>query len=59
MSDLGRWIVPVFVVAYGDDEDEAISYVEKAIDTTWFVREDGIYSAEVLSDEVEAMEEDC
>jgi len=59
MPELEKWLVPVFIIAYGDSEEEAVAYVEHALDTTWFVREDGIYSAEVLSDEVEAMEEDC
>ncbi|MEK9767303.1 MAG: hypothetical protein VW683_00165 [Betaproteobacteria bacterium] len=62
MSDaedkLLKWVVPVYVVAYGDNGDEATSYVEKALDTTWFVGEDGIYSAEVIEDDVEEFDEE-
>ncbi len=52
-DDLEKYIVPVFVVAYGDDEQEAVEYVEKALDTTELVFEDGIFSVEVLEDEAE------
>jgi hypothetical protein len=54
MSDeLEKFIVPIFVVAYGEDESDAVTYVEQAIDTTELVREDGIFSIEILEDEVE------
>ena len=52
-DDLKKFIVPVFVVTYGDDEGEAVTYVERALDKTDFVFEDGIFSVEVLEDEVE------
>jgi len=58
MEETQKWLVPVFIVAYGDDEREAVKYVEEALDNTWFVREDGIYSAEVVEEEVEPMEEE-
>lgn len=53
-DDLEKFIVPVFVVTYGDNEDEAVTYVERALDKTDFVFEDGIFSVEVLEDEVES-----
>lgn len=56
-EDLNKYVVPVFVVAYGADEVEAIEYVERALDNTQFVFEDGIFSAEVLEDDV-LLEED-
>lgn len=52
-NDLDKFIVPVFVVAYGETELEAVAYVEHALDSTEFVFEDGIFSVEVLEDEVE------
>ncbi|NIP30639.1 MAG: hypothetical protein GTN59_08800 [Candidatus Dadabacteria bacterium] len=52
-DDLQKFIVPVFVTAYGDDEHEAVEYVLKALDTTELVFEDGIFSVEVLEDEAE------
>ncbi len=51
-----KYIVPVFVVAYGEDKEEAIEYVNKALDMTDFVREDGVYSAEVIEEETELYE---
>lgn len=56
MDDYHKYLVPVFVVAYGEDEDEAIDYVNKALDLIEFVREDGIYSAEVIEEETELYE---
>jgi hypothetical protein len=53
-DDLKKFIVPVFVVTYGDDEGEAVTYVERALDKTDFVFEDGIFSVEILEDEVES-----
>jgi len=54
MSDeLEKFIVPIFVVAYGEDESDAVTYVEKALDSTELVYEDGILSVEILEDEVE------
>jgi hypothetical protein len=52
-NELEKFIVPIFVVAYGEDESDAVTYVEQAIDTTELVREDGIFSIEILEDEVE------
>lgn len=52
-GELEKFIVPIFVVAYGEDELDAVTYVEQAIDTTELVREDGIFSIEILEDEVE------
>jgi len=54
MSDeLEKYIVPVFVVAYGEDEADAVTYVEQAVDSAELVREDGLFSVEILEDEVE------
>jgi hypothetical protein len=53
-DDLKKFIVPVFVVTYGDNEDEAVTYVERALDKTDLVFEDGIFSIEILEDEVES-----
>jgi len=52
-TDLEKFIVPVFVVAYGEDESDAVAYVEQALDSTELVYEDGIFSVELLEDEVE------
>ena len=52
-TELKRYIVPIFVVSYGESESDAVEYVEMALDTTELVFEDGIFSAEILEDEVE------
>lgn len=49
--NLKKYIVPVFVVSYGESESDAVHYVEHALDELVF--EDGIFSAEILEDEVE------
>jgi len=48
---LKKYIVPVFIVSYGESESDAVNYVEHALDELVF--EDGIFSAEILEDEVE------
>ena len=52
-KELKKYIVPIFVVSYGESESDAVHYVERALDTTGLVFEDGIFSAEILEDEVE------
>ena len=52
-KELKRYIVPIFVVSYGESESDAVGYVEKALDSSELVFEDGIFSAEILEDEVE------
>ena len=52
-TELEKYIVPIFVVSYGESESDAVEYVEKALDTSGLVFEDGIFSAEILEDEVE------
>ena len=52
-QELKKYIVPFFVVSYGESESDAVEYVEKALDTSGLVFEDGIFSAEILEDEVE------
>ena len=52
-TELEKYIVPIFVVSYGESESDAVEYVEHALDTSGLVFEDGIFSAEILEDEVE------
>ena len=52
-QELKRYIIPIFVVSYGESESDAVSYVEHALDSTCLVFEDGIFSVEILEDEVE------
>tara|TARA_R110000765_G_scaffold268701_1_gene367666 strand:- start:19 stop:210 length:192 start_codon:yes stop_codon:yes gene_type:complete len=50
-KELNKYIVPVFIVSYGESATDAVNYVEHALDELVF--EDGIFSAEILEDEVE------
>jgi len=52
-TELEKYIVPIFVVSYGESESDAVEYVEHALDSSGLVFEDGIFSAEILEDEVE------
>ena len=52
-QELEKYIVPIFVVSYGESEADAVDYVEQALDSSGLVFEDGIFSAEILEDEVE------
>ena len=52
-TELEKYIVPIFVVSYGESELDAVDYVERALDSSGLVFEDGIFSAEILEDEVE------
>lgn len=56
MADLNKYLVPVIIVAYGDDSTEAIDYVNDALDNSDLIREDGIYSVEVMEEETELYE---
>ena len=52
-NNLQKYIVPVFVVVYGENESDAEEYVEHALDSTEFVYQDGIFSVEIVEDEIE------
>ena len=52
-DELQKYIVPIFVVSYGESESDAVEYVEMALDSSELVFQDVIFSAEILEDEVE------
>lgn len=58
MKKLEKFVVPVNVIVYGEDADDAISYVEEALDSSSFITEDGLIGAEVMADDVELFDED-
>jgi hypothetical protein len=58
MDKLQKFIVPINVIVYGEDETDAITYVEEALDNSSFIQEDGIIGAEVMADDVELFEEE-
>jgi hypothetical protein len=57
MKKLEKFVVPVNVIVYGEDADDAITYVEEALDSSSFITEDGLIGAEVMADDVELFEE--
>ena len=57
MKKLEKFVVSVNVIVYGEDADDAISYVEEALDSSSFITEDGLIGAEVMADDVELFEE--
>jgi len=58
MDKLQKFIVPIHVIVYGEDETDAITYVEEALDNSSFIQEDGIIGVEVMADDVELFEEE-
>ncbi len=57
MKKLEKFVVPVNVIVFGESPDDAISYVEEALDSSSFITEDGLIGAEVMADDVELFEE--
>ena len=57
MKKLDKFIVPVNVIVYGEDVEDAISYVEEALDVSSFITEDGLIGAEIMTDDVELFDE--
>lgn len=57
MKKLQKYVVPVNVIVYGEDEDDAVTYVEEALDSSSFITEDGLIGAEVVVDDVELFDE--
>ncbi len=57
MKKLQKYVVPVNVIVYGEDEGDAVTYVEEALDSSSFIAEDGLIGAEVVVDDVELFEE--
>ena len=57
MKKLEKFVVPVNVIVFGESPDDAISYVEDALDISSFITEDGLLGAEIMADDVELFEE--
>lgn len=58
MNKLNKYIVPVNLIVYGEDEDDAIGYVTDAVDHSAIIQEDGIIGADILDDDVEFIGEE-
>jgi hypothetical protein len=57
MKKLEKFVVPVNIIVYGEDAEDALMYVEEALDNSSFITEDGLIGAEVMADDVELFEE--
>ena len=57
MKKLQKFVVPVNVIVYGEDDMDAVTYVEEAIDNSSFITEDGIIGVEVMADDIELFDE--
>jgi len=57
MKKLQKYVVPVNIIVYGEDEMDAVSYVEEALDSSSIITEDGLIGAEVMTDDVELFDE--
>lgn len=58
MEKLNKYIVPVNLIVYGENEEDAINYVESAIDNSALIQEDGIIGADILNEDVEFIGEE-
>ena len=57
MKKLQKFVVPVNVIVYGEDDMDAVTYVEEALDNSSFITEDGIIGAEIMADDIELFDE--
>lgn len=58
MKKLEKFVVPVNIICYGEDEADAATYVEEALDNTSIVQEDGIIGVEINHDDIEHYEDE-
>ncbi len=61
MKKLNKYIVPVELVVYGETADDAISYVQEALDHSDILEQDGILGVnpDIEEDSVELLEEEA
>ena len=53
MKPLQKYVVPVNVIVFGENESDALAYVEDAIDSTRFIDADGIIGVDICEDDIE------
>jgi hypothetical protein len=58
MKKLQKYVVPINIIVYGENEMDAVSYVEEALDSSSFITEDGLLGADIVTDDVELFDED-
>jgi hypothetical protein len=58
MKKLHKYVVPVNIICYGEDEMDAVTYVEEALDNTSIIQEDGIVGVEIVHDDIELFEDE-
>lgn len=57
MKQLKKYVVPVNIICYGENESDSTIYVEEALDNSAFIHEDGIIGVEVIHDDIEPYDE--
>ena len=58
MNKLNKYIVPINLIVYGENEEDAIGYAMDAVDHSAIIQEDGIIGADILDDDVELIGEE-
>jgi|APGre2960657404_1045060.scaffolds.fasta_scaffold01088_15 hypothetical protein len=58
MKKLNKYVVPINIICYGEDEMDAVTYIEEALDNTSIIQEDGIVGAEIVHDDIELYEDE-
>jgi hypothetical protein len=60
MKKLNKYIVPVELVFYGETTDDAISYVQEALDHSDILEQDGVLGVnpDIEEESVELVEEE-
>lgn len=58
MKKLTKFVVPVNIICYGENEMDAVTYVEEALDNTAIIQEDGIIGIEIVHDDIELFEDE-
>lgn len=58
MKKLTKFVVPVNIICYGENEMDAATYVEEALDNTSIIQEDGIIGVELVHDDIEPFDDE-
>jgi hypothetical protein len=58
MKKLTKFVVPVNIICYGENEMDAATYVEEALDNTAIIQEDGIIGVEIVHDDIELFDDE-
>lgn len=59
MNTLNKYMVPIELIVYGESENDAINYVQEALDHSDLLEQDGVLGVnpDIEEDSVELIEE--